>query len=157
MVTKRGLAQEGLSALFGGEWAEMPPGLLQAKGTEMRKALILASMLLLPVAAQAAGDPVAGKKQFAPCGACHTVEKGGPNKIGPNLNGIIGKKAGTNRADYAYSNAMKNAPITWSEEELLKYLVKPMEYVKGTKMPFVGVPNPETRANIVAYVMEATK
>jgi cytochrome c len=128
----------------------------------MRKALILAS-LLLPVSfaaapsAMGAGDPVLGKKQFAPCSACHTVEKGGPNKIGPNLNGIIGKKAGTNRTDYAYSNAMKNAPITWSEEELLKYLVKPMDYVKGTKMPFVGVPNPEVRANIVAYVLEATK
>ncbi len=123
----------------------------------MRKALILASMLLLPMAAQAAGDPVAGKKQFAPCSACHTVEKGGPNKIGPNLHGIIGKKAGTNRTDYAYSNAMKNAPITWSAEELEKYLVKPMEYVKGTQMPFVGVANPEVRANIVAYMVEATK
>lgn len=123
----------------------------------MRKALILASMLLAPVAAQAAGDPVAGKKQFAPCGACHTVEKGGPNKIGPNLHGIIGKKSGTNHPEYAYSAAMKNAGITWSEEELMKYLVKPQEYVKGTKMPFVGVPNPEIRANIVAYVLEATK
>ncbi len=124
----------------------------------MRKALILASLLLpASFAANAAGDPVLGKKQFAPCSACHTVEKGGPNKIGPNLNGVIGKKAGTNRTDYAYSNAMKNAPITWSEEELMKYLVKPMEYVKGTKMPFVGVPNPEVRANIVAYVLEATK
>lgn len=123
----------------------------------MRKALILASMLLLPMAAQAAGDPVAGKKQFAPCSACHTVEKGGPNKVGPNLHGIIGKKAGTNRSDYAYSNAMKNAPITWTAEELDKYLVKPMEYVKGTKMPFVGVSNPEVRANIVAYMVEATK
>ncbi len=56
-----------------------------------------------------------------------------------------------------YSNAMKNANIVWSEEQLMKYLVKPMEYVKGTKMPFVGVPNPEVRANIVAYILEATK
>lgn len=128
----------------------------------MRKGLILAS-LLLPlcgggaVAAEVKGDPELGKKQFAPCGACHTVEKGGPNKIGPNLHGIIGKKAGTNRSDYAYSNAMKNAPITWSEEELMKYLVKPMEYVKGTKMPFVGVPNEQVRANIVAFIVQATK
>ncbi|MCC6914084.1 MAG: c-type cytochrome [Rhodospirillaceae bacterium] len=123
----------------------------------MRKALILASLLLAPGAAHAAGDSVAGKKQFAPCGACHTVEKGGPNKIGPNLHGLIGKKSGTNAANYAYSAAMKNAGITWSEEELMKYLVKPQEYVKGTKMPFVGVPNPQIRANIVAYVLESTK
>ncbi len=123
----------------------------------MRKALILASMLLAPVAAQAAGDPVAGKKQFAPCSACHTVEKGGPNKVGPNLHGIIGKKSGTNAEKYAYSAAMKNANITWSEEELMKYLVKPQDYIKGTKMAFVGVPNPEVRANIVAYLLQATK
>jgi cytochrome c len=128
----------------------------------MRKALVLATMLL-PLsfggafAAEVKGDPVAGKKQFAPCSACHTVEKGGPNKIGPNLNGVIGKKSGTNRTDYAYSNAMKNANITWSQDELMKYLVKPMDYVKGTKMPFVGVPNEQVRANIVAYVLESTK
>ncbi|MGE4062992.1 MAG: cytochrome c family protein [Rhodospirillaceae bacterium] len=128
----------------------------------MRKVLVLAAMLL-PVsfagatAAEVKGDPELGKKQFAPCSACHTVEKGGVNKIGPNLHGVIGKKSGTNRADYAYSNAMKNAGIIWSEEELMKYLVKPMDYVKGTKMPFVGVPNEQVRANIVAYVVQATK
>ena len=61
----------------------------------MRKALILASMLLpLSVAAQAAGDPVVGKKQFAPCSACHTVEKGGAAKLGPNLHGVIGRDVG---------------------------------------------------------------
>ncbi len=124
----------------------------------MRKALVLASMLLpISFAAEAAGDPILGKKQFAPCSACHTVEKGGPNKIGPNLHGIVGKKAGTNRADYAYSTAMKNAPIVWTAEELEKYLVKPMAYVKGSKMAFAGVPKPEVRANIVAYMLEATK
>ena len=128
----------------------------------MRKALMLASILLpasfaASFAAEVKGDPELGKKQFAPCSACHTVDKGGPNKIGPNLHGIIGKRSGTNRADFAYSNAMKNANITWTEEELMKYLVKPMEYVKGTKMPFVGVPNEQVRANIVAFVVQATK
>lgn len=124
----------------------------------MQTARMLAPVLLFAsFAAEAAGDPVLGKKQFAPCAACHTVEKGGPNKIGPNLNGIIGKKAGTNRAGYAYSTAMKNAPIVWTAEELEKYLLKPMAYVKGSKMAFAGVPKPDVRANIVAYVLEATK
>lgn len=128
----------------------------------MRKAVVLAALMLpvsaaISLAAEVKGDPELGKKQFAPCSACHTVEKGGPNKIGPNLHGVIGKKSGTNRSDYAYSNAMKNANIVWSEAELMKYLVKPMDYVKGTKMPFVGVPNEQVRANIVAFVLQATK
>ena len=123
----------------------------------MLASILLPASFAASFAAEVKGDPELGKKQFAPCSACHTIDKGGPNKIGPNLHGIIGKRSGTNRADFAYSNAMKNANITWTEEELMKYLVKPMEYVKGTKMPFVGVPNEQVRANIVAFVVQATK
>lgn len=123
----------------------------------MRRAIVLASILILsPVVVEAAGDPVLGKRQFALCAACHTVEKGGPNKIGPNLNGIIGKKAGVNRPDYPYSNAMKNAPIVWTADELEKFLVNPREYVKGSKKTFAGVPNADLRANIIAYMLEVT-
>lgn len=124
----------------------------------MRKVLILASTLL-PLsfaAANAAGDPALGKKQFAPCSACHTVEKGGPNKIGPNLHGFLGKKAGSNREDYAYSPAMQKSTVVWSEEVLEQYLTKPAGFIPGNKMPFVGVPNPEVRANIIAFLLEAT-
>jgi len=123
----------------------------------MRKALVLASMLLpLSFAAHADGDAVQGKKQFAPCSACHTVEKGGANKIGPNLHGFLGKKAGSNRADYNYSNAMKTSTVVWTEEVLEQYLTKPAGFIPGNKMPFVGIPNHDTRVNIIAFLKEAT-
>lgn len=125
----------------------------------MRKAILWAG-IVLPlsfVSAQAAGgDAAMGKKQFAVCMACHTVEAGGPNKVGPNLHGIIGRKAGTG-ANFAYSDAMKKADITWSEESINQYLLKPKEFVPGNKMAFLGVPKDDMRANIIAYIVEATK
>lgn len=125
----------------------------------MRKAMIFAS-LLVPFSfgmANAAGDAAQGKKQFAYCMACHTVEAKGPNKLGPNLNGIFGKKAGTNKKDFAYSDAMKKADVVWDEAKLEEYITKPAAMVPGGKMAFAGVSSPEIRANIIAYLKEATK
>ncbi len=107
-------------------------------------------------AVAAAADPVMGKRQFAPCSACHTVEANGPNKIGPNLHGLFKRISGS-KSDFKYSEAMKKAAIKWDPVILEKYLIKPQTMVPGTKMPFLGVPDPKTRANIVAYLVEATK
>lgn len=124
----------------------------------MRKTILLA-FLVLPLsigAAQAAGDAAMGKRQFAPCTACHTVEAGGIDKIGPNLHGVIGRKAGT-KADFAFSDAMKKSGITWDEAKIDAYITKPAALIPGNKMAFIGVSKEDVRANILAYLKEATK
>ncbi len=103
-----------------------------------------------------AADPVQGKRQFAPCAACHTVEAGGPDKIGPNLHGVFGRVAGT-KPGYAYSTAMKKAGFAWDEAKVAAYIAKPQGLVPGNKMSFAGVVKDDVRDNIVAYLKDATK
>lgn len=126
----------------------------------MRKALLwaiaLAPFSIAAAHAADAGDPVMGKRQFAPCTACHTTEADGPNKVGPNLHGIIGRKAGT-KADFTYSDAMKASGITWDAAKIDAYITKPSALVPGNKMAFMGVAKDDVRANIIAYLKEATK
>lgn len=105
--------------------------------------------------ADEAGDPALGKKVFAKCQACHSLEAG-KNKVGPSLHGIIGRASGT-EADFAYSDAMKNAHLTWDPETLDKYLAKPKDVVPGTKMAFPGLPKEEDRADLIAYLQQASQ
>jgi len=99
-------------------------------------------------------DPVAGKKVFKKCKACHTVEKGGKTKTGPNLWSILNSPVAANDK-YKYSTAMKKqAGKTWDIDFFDEYLTKPKKAVKGTKMAFAGLKKPDTRQNLIAYLAQ---
>lgn len=101
--------------------------------------------------ARADGDPDAGKNVFKKCHACHNVGEGAKNAVGPELNGIVGRKAGTAEG-YNYSDANKGSGITWDVATLDVYLKDPKAKVPGTKMAFPGLPNDNDRANVIAYL-----
>ena len=102
----------------------------------------------------AAVDPAAGKKVARKCTACHSFESGGPNKVGPNLYGIIGKPIAAAEG-YKYSSAMKGkASEAWSYENLAAYLGNPKKWVPGTKMAFAGLKKESDIAAILAYLRE---
>lgn len=99
------------------------------------------------------GDPAAGQKIFMKCQACHSVDAG-TNKVGPSLHGLIGRHSAS-ITTFNYSDAMKNANVTWDPPTLDKYLTNPRAMVPGTKMLFPGLPKPQDRANVIAYLKQA--
>ncbi|RVT41779.1 c-type cytochrome [Sphingobium algorifonticola] len=126
---KMGYAIEGVEA-EGGAGADEGPGI----------ATLLAS-----------ADVAAGEKVFGKCAACHTVNQGGANGIGPNLYGIVGKPHAS-IAGFAYSDALKSVSGNWTFEALDAWLKSPRAYADGTKMTFAGLGNGVDRANVIAYL-----
>jgi cytochrome c len=114
-----------------------------------------AFVTLATAPSRADGDADKGKKVFAKCMACHTLEAG-KNKVGPSLHGIIGRKSGSIEG-FSYSDAMKNANLTWDEETLDKYLAAPKKEVPGNKMAFPGLPKEDDRKNVIAYLKQASQ
>ena len=94
-----------------------------------------------------------GAKVFKKCTACHSIAKGGANKIGPALWGVLGRKAGS-ISNYKYSKAMAAHGKSWSFEEMNGFLIKPKEWIKGTKMSFAGLKNAKDRAAVILYMNE---
>lgn len=106
-----------------------------------------------PSTSQTAAQISPGAKVYRKCRTCHEIKAGGRHKVGPNLYGIIGKTAGTQEG-FAYSKAMKNSGIIWTEAALADYLERPMDRVKGARMQFVGLKKEEDRKAVVAYIKE---
>jgi cytochrome c len=98
-----------------------------------------------------AGDAAKGKVVFQRCAICHRVDKGGGNGLGPNLFGIVGRKAGT-VAGFSYSAAMKNSGIVWTADKLIAYVAHPAQLVPGNRMAFAGIIDPGQQADVVAYL-----
>lgn len=124
--------------------------------TKFSLATLIAGVVLLGShAALADGDAAAGEKVFRKCKACHALEAG-KNKVGPSLHGVFGRTAGTEEG-FKYSDAMKESGIVWSEETLDVYLTKPKDMVPGTRMAFPGLKKEQDRADVIAYLKEATQ
>jgi len=103
-----------------------------------------------------AQDVQNGEQVFKKCMACHRVGPGAKNLVGPQLNGIIGRKAGTVEG-FTYSQANKDAGAkgtTWTEEVLDKYLADPHAFMPGTKMAFAGIPDESDRKDLIAYLKQ---
>ena len=103
------------------------------------------------------GDPARGQRVFnQQCRACHTLEKGGAQAIGPNLHGVFGRKAGTAEG-FAFSEAMVKSGIVWDEATMAEYNRDPKGKVPGTKMVFNGVKQQGQLDDLVAYLKQATQ
>jgi cytochrome c len=126
----------------------------QERYNMLKRFLVTVCLVALPMAASAEGDAAAGEKVFKKCQACHQVGPEAENKVGPVLNGIVGRAVAAN-ADFKYSDALMALGAegkVWTPDELAVFLEKPKEYAKGTKMAFAGLRKEEERQNVIAYL-----
>ena len=105
------------------------------------------------VAFMAMGDLNAGKKIFKKCASCHSIAKGGGQKIGPSLYNVVGRVVG-GVSEYKYSKALATYGKNWTLEELNGFLIKPTTYIKGTKMAFAGLKKESDRASVIKFLNE---
>jgi len=123
------------------------------------RAFFVSAILLTAIAIGAApgmaADANHGEQLFVECAACHTLEKGVHN-VGPSLAGVFQRKAGS-FDDYRYSPAMKRANITWTPEELDKFIADPQMVVPANRMPYAGMTNATDRADLIAYLQKAAQ
>ncbi|MDB5571838.1 MAG: cycA [Hyphomicrobiales bacterium] len=109
--------------------------------------------LFIAVGSASAQDVAAGEKSFAKCRACHQVGETAKNGVGPKLNGLIGRTAGTVEG-YNYSEANKKSGITWTEAEFKDYIKKPAAKIPGTKMAFAGIANEKEIDDLTAFLKQ---
>ena len=99
----------------------------------------------------ASADAAKGEAVFKKCAACHNVDQGGANALGPNLWGVVGKPHGAHPG-FAFTDALKGVPGNWDFNALSEWLANPKKYAPGTKMTFAGLSNPQDRADVIAFL-----
>jgi cytochrome c len=119
----------------------------------MRRTLTILLFLSARSAAALAADPAAGERVFRKCVACHAVGEGAQHKVGPILNGLIGRPAGS-YPGYSYTEANKNSKFVWDEATLTRYLKNPRAAIPGTKMLFAGLPREGEIADVIAFLRQ---
>lgn len=92
-----------------------------------------------------------GRQLFSPCAVCHSVKEGEASRIGPNLYGIVGRTAGT-ESGFAYSNAMRDSGVVWTEENLDAFIENPQMFIRSNRMGYAGERDPDKRAAIIDYL-----
>jgi cytochrome c len=120
-------------------------------GSAIRGALIGAGLSLVTATGALAQDAAAGEKVFVVCRACHQIGETAKIGVGPVLNGVIGRKAGT-YPGYSYSDANKNSGLTWDEDTFRTYIKDPRAKIPGTKMIFVGVKDDQKITDLIAFL-----
>jgi cytochrome c len=116
------------------------------------KSVLVAAVILAAMAQTAqAQDAAAGEQSFKKCLPCHAIGEGAKNKVGPELNGLDGRKAGTTEG-YSYSDANKNSGLTWNKDVFLDYIKDPRAKIPGTKMIFPGIKNEKEAGDLWAYL-----
>jgi cytochrome c len=119
----------------------------------MRSLILSAALLMAGFSTAQAQDPAAGEKVFAQCRACHQIGENAKNAVGPVLNGLIGRKAGSVEG-YSYSAANKNSGITWDEATFREYIMNPRGKIPGTKMIFAGLKDEQRINDLIAYLKQ---
>jgi cytochrome c len=123
----------------------------------MRQIIIAAALVALwPASTAAQTSDALGKRLMLRCQSCHAVKAGAPPKVGPNLHGMFGRKAGM-VTGYDYSDAMRNSKIVWTDKSMDEWLKRPAAVTPGTSMAFVGLPRAEDRAALIAYLKKVTR
>lgn len=123
------------------------------KGAMTRRLPLVLYLLLAAIDFAAASDPQAGAQVFKKCFPCHAVGEGAQVKLGPVLNGLLGRKAGTYEG-YSYTDANRNSNLVWDETTLATYLKNPKAMIPGTKMVFPGLPKDKEIADLIAYLKQ---
>jgi cytochrome c len=119
----------------------------------MKKLMVAAALIVMSMGAAVAQDVQKGENSFKKCLVCHAIGPGAKNKIGPELNGLDGRKAGT-APDYNYSDANKNSGIVWDDATFKEYIKDPRAKISGTKMTFPGIKNEQEINDLWAYLKQ---